>query len=205
MALVSALLVVQSALVQGVTLQFRPAGGGRGRAGAERCCEEVVPAEWRRVGGYAQWKNTGGMDPWTQEFIREPKVEEIIQASEREDYLTKLRRRWLTPLPVQDYAWVGRPVNTSIENLLHLQPRYASRDWARNILTLPMSRILRRIVSPLAFNFVVSSACLLFHRSVGLPLISSTAHTLLGSALGLLLVFRTNTAYDRYWEVLSPT
>ena len=25
-------------------------------------------------------------------------------------------------------------------------------------------------------------------------------HLLLGNALGLLLVFRTNTAYDRYWE-----
>ena len=25
-------------------------------------------------------------------------------------------------------------------------------------------------------------------------------HLLLGNALGLLLVFRTNTAYDRFWE-----
>ena len=27
-----------------------------------------------------------------------------------------------------------------------------------------------------------------------------TPHVLLGSALGLLLVFRTNTAYSRFWE-----
>lgn len=30
--------------------------------------------------------------------------------------------------------------------------------------------------------------------------VSPTPHTILGVALGLLLVFRTNTAYDRYWE-----
>lgn len=30
--------------------------------------------------------------------------------------------------------------------------------------------------------------------------ISSIIHTLLGSALGLLLVFRTNASYDRFWE-----
>jgi len=30
--------------------------------------------------------------------------------------------------------------------------------------------------------------------------IPSIAHTLLGVALGLLLVFRTNASYDRYWE-----
>ena len=30
--------------------------------------------------------------------------------------------------------------------------------------------------------------------------IGPTAHTMVGLALGLLLVFRTNTVYDRYWE-----
>ena len=30
--------------------------------------------------------------------------------------------------------------------------------------------------------------------------IPSTAHTILGVALGLLLVFRTNSSYDRFWE-----
>ena len=32
------------------------------------------------------------------------------------------------------------------------------------------------------------------------PAIPSRVHTLLGSSLGLLLVFRTNTSYGRYWE-----
>src|SRR4051794_38037003 len=30
--------------------------------------------------------------------------------------------------------------------------------------------------------------------------VPSLVHTLLGVALGLLLVFRTNASYDRYWE-----
>lgn len=33
-----------------------------------------------------------------------------------------------------------------------------------------------------------------------LPSISPLAHTLMGVVLGLLLVFRTNSSYDRYWE-----
>ncbi len=36
-----------------------------------------------------------------------------------------------------------------------------------------------------------------FVRPVGLP---STVHTLVGVALGLLLVFRTNASYERFWE-----
>ncbi len=35
---------------------------------------------------------------------------------------------------------------------------------------------------------------------VTFPNISSVAHNLIGLAMGLLLVFRTNTAYDRFWE-----
>ena len=30
--------------------------------------------------------------------------------------------------------------------------------------------------------------------------ISATAHTMIGTSLGLLLVFRTNSSYDRFWE-----
>ncbi len=40
----------------------------------------------------------------------------------------------------------------------------------------------------------------LFHRYVYAAEVPSTVHTLLGVALGLLLVFRTNSAYDRFWE-----
>jgi len=42
--------------------------------------------------------------------------------------------------------------------------------------------------------------CLLQYYKYQIPNTSATIHTLLGTALGLLLVFRTNASYDRYWE-----
>jgi len=39
-----------------------------------------------------------------------------------------------------------------------------------------------------------------FDRYVGSIAIPPTVHTLVGVALGLLLVFRTNSSYDRFWE-----
>src|SRR5262245_52266853 len=39
-----------------------------------------------------------------------------------------------------------------------------------------------------------------FHHRVHLIGIPVTIHSLVGVALGLLLVFRTNASYDRYWE-----
>ena len=78
--------------------------------------------------------------------------------------------------------------------------RYAAADWARNLRTLPGSLILRRIRSPLVSNVVVTLIICALQHYVGLPALVPLPHTLLGSALGLLLVFRTNAAYDRFWE-----
>ena len=78
--------------------------------------------------------------------------------------------------------------------------RYAAADWARNLRTLPGSLILRRIRSPLVSNVVVTLIICALQHYVGLPALVPLPHTLLGSALGLLLVFRTNTAYNRFWE-----
>ena len=79
--------------------------------------------------------------------------------------------------------------------------RYAAVDWARNLRTLPGSLILRRIKSPLLFNIVITVLICLLHSVWGpWPTVIPLPHTLLSSALGLLLVFRTNAAYDRFWE-----
>jgi len=78
--------------------------------------------------------------------------------------------------------------------------RYAAVDWARNMKTLPRSLVLKRIASPLLFFVSITSVLCLFNSLVGLPRYTPLPHTLLGSALGLLLVFRTNAAYDRFWE-----
>ncbi len=45
-----------------------------------------------------------------------------------------------------------------------------------------------------------SIAVVVFHRFVFPVSISIALHSLVGVALGLLLVFRTNASYDRYWE-----
>jgi hypothetical protein len=82
--------------------------------------------------------------------------------------------------------------------------RYAAADWAKNLRSLPRSMILSRISSPLLFNMLITviicathSLPWLAHSQMSL---SRTPHTLAGNALGLLLVFRTNAAYDRFWE-----
>mmetsp|Transcript_4252 Transcript_4252/g.12799 ORF Transcript_4252/g.12799 Transcript_4252/m.12799 type:complete len:371 (-) Transcript_4252:111-1223(-) len=81
--------------------------------------------------------------------------------------------------------------------------RYTSQDWKRNLLNLPYSSVLRRIRSHLLFNFV--GACgvtALYQFAPGLIVfhLSVLPHQLLGTAASLLLVFRTNAAYDRFWE-----
>jgi ion channel-forming bestrophin family protein len=47
---------------------------------------------------------------------------------------------------------------------------------------------------------VWSIAVVAFHRHVWSVSTSVVLHSLVGVALGLLLVFRTNASYDRYWE-----
>jgi len=79
--------------------------------------------------------------------------------------------------------------------------RYAAVDWAKNLRTLPTSTILKRISSPLLFNVLVTVLICASQAFGGpLPPLPPLPHQLLGSALGLLLVFRTNAAYDRFWE-----
>ena len=79
--------------------------------------------------------------------------------------------------------------------------RYAAADWAQNLRTLPRSVTLKRISSPLLANALITFIICTLHATLGaLPILAPLPHTLLGSALGLLLVFRTNAAYDRFWE-----
>ena len=64
-----------------------------------------------------------------------------------------------------------------------------------------MTRILRWSAFSLVFTSVV---VLLFDRIevMSIARIDATVYTLLGLVLSILLVFRTNTAYDRWWEVI---
>lgn len=86
--------------------------------------------------------------------------------------------------------------------------RYTTSSlWLHTILTLHRSTLLRRIVRPVAACTLWSALLVVLVRqglakpsgALGL-LLWPRVHTLLGGALGLLLVFRTNSAYSRMWE-----
>ena len=90
--------------------------------------------------------------------------------------------------------------------------RYSSRDWFHNTISLPQSVVLYNIRSPViavtswaTFLSIVHHH--LLHTSTTTTFltasqfyISSVPHSLMMSALGLLLVFRTNAAYQRFAE-----
>lgn len=75
---------------------------------------------------------------------------------------------------------------------------YEARDWYGIVFKLKGSvlpRLTLRIVAAAAVG--AGAAWLYVERGAKVP---TVAHTLIGVALGLLLVFRTNASYDRYWE-----
>jgi predicted membrane chloride channel (bestrophin family) len=82
------------------------------------------------------------------------------------------------------------------------QGRYRSRDWLHNLVMLPNSATLKRIRNPVMTMTLWSAVvCALHaHPRLRLPPMPALPHSLLGSALSLLLVFRTNSAYTRFWE-----
>ena len=75
---------------------------------------------------------------------------------------------------------------------------YDGRSWLPILFRMRGSvipRLVPRVV--IATLLGVFAVLLLESRNFKIP---SVAHALVGVALGLLLVFRTNASYDRYWE-----
>ena len=103
--------------------------------------------------------------------------------------------RLIKSLPVFADDAVYRPV---FESGL----RYRKDDWWRNLLNLPQSYVLRRIYPHLVYNVAISIVVTLMYKLSWCPAVSipMLGHNLLGGFLGLLLVFRQNTAYSRFWE-----
>ena len=88
---------------------------------------------------------------------------------------------------------------------IQLPPRGRSSAWLKNLLSIPFSRTFNRIwghfISIVLTAVVTCLITQIFPQSLWLVKgLSTTAHSLVGGALGLLLVFRTNSAYDRFWE-----
>lgn len=86
--------------------------------------------------------------------------------------------------------------------------RYSASDWWANVKSLPRSTILRAIQGPVITVMVWSLLVSILHGLLRrfapsvqhVMCISSKPHSFLVSALGLLLVFRTNSAYQRFAE-----
>jgi len=87
--------------------------------------------------------------------------------------------------------------------------RYASRDWLHNTINLPKSAILKDVSFPVTFMTIWGTLIAIIYKRLmytGRKEIASNMciptqpHSLMVSALGLLLVFRTNSAYQRFAE-----
>ena len=79
--------------------------------------------------------------------------------------------------------------------------RYGTTDWIACIASLPTSRILARTRWHICF-FTLWSALVtwLFKATRFQSQVPQSLLTVFGPALSLLLVFRTNSSYDRFWE-----
>ncbi|EOD07973.1 hypothetical protein EMIHUDRAFT_218002 [Emiliania huxleyi CCMP1516] len=78
--------------------------------------------------------------------------------------------------------------------------RYTSTDWLTNFLSIPRSHVLERIGPHLWSQTGLCALVVLLHRhGLRFPTGSAMPHTLLGGFLSLLLAFRTNMAYNRFY------
>ncbi len=76
---------------------------------------------------------------------------------------------------------------------------YNPHRWWDHLFDVKGS-LIPEITVRVLFCVAWAAGVVAFHnhvQPVGMP---ATAHTLVGIALGLLLVFRTNSSYDRFWE-----
>jgi putative membrane protein len=76
---------------------------------------------------------------------------------------------------------------------------YNPRRWTASLLAVKGS-VTPKIIWRVFSVAVWSAAVMLFHTFVHPVGVPPTAHTLVGLAVGLLLVFRTNGSYERFWE-----
>ena len=75
---------------------------------------------------------------------------------------------------------------------------YDSKSWFRLIFRWKGS-VYTRLFLKIAISTALGIAAAMLNEQTGFKLPNS-AHALVGVALGLLLVFRTNASYDRWWE-----
>ena len=76
---------------------------------------------------------------------------------------------------------------------------YDPHHWRSHLLDIRGSMV-REIVYRVLSSVVIAIGVVYLHKHHFAFSFTPTAHTLIGVALGMLLVFRTNASYDRFWE-----
>jgi putative membrane protein len=76
---------------------------------------------------------------------------------------------------------------------------YDPHHWWRHLFNL-RGGVVREILGRIGVFVVWSIGLTWIHLNVHKIDVPATGHTLAGTALSLLLVFRTNASYDRFWE-----
>jgi putative membrane protein len=79
---------------------------------------------------------------------------------------------------------------------------YNPRAWGQLIFSFHKSDSFRQLLPAICGLSILCAILCLLHIEFGILNLRSTTvmHSLLGFVISLLLVFRTNTAYDRWWE-----
>lgn len=77
----------------------------------------------------------------------------------------------------------------------------SKENWFKDILNSFTSGTLKILFKRLLFTLILAAIIIyvLLEFSYGFTFISKQSFTLIGVALSILMVFRTNTAYDRWW------
>ncbi len=75
---------------------------------------------------------------------------------------------------------------------------YNAKSWLR-VITQMRGSVFPNLLPRITIAAALGAWAAWLQQEQGFK-IPPIAHTLVGVALGLLLVFRTNTSYDRYWE-----
>ena len=80
--------------------------------------------------------------------------------------------------------------------------QYNPKSWFSLIFDVYSRYVIRALFPLILFAGVLTTIlCFLFIDVLGVVIVDTKAfHSILGVILGLFLVLRTNTAYDRWWE-----
>ncbi|CAB9500297.1 UPF0187 protein [Seminavis robusta] len=132
------------------------------------------------------------------------------QQSSQRSSVSRRKRQLPTTTSAFLYSAQFQPLNEGLDDKVN--NRHSANDYWYNIRTLPSSTILREIGNPVLAVFGWSTAVSVLHHLLASSgrsalqvmasrlCVSSAAHSFLVSSLGLLLVFRTNSAYQRFNE-----